>query len=67
MRPAQFDATMRKRGWSLARIARNGHHIYHHTSGASLTLDVDNAHTVGHYLAKYAKRDTRRAGGVQHG
>ena len=62
MRPAQFDARMQEAGWSLARIAANGHHIYHHPSGERLTVDADNSHNASRYLARYAKRDLRRYG-----
>ena len=67
MRPAHFDARMRALGWMLVRIASTGHRIYHHASGASLTLDAANAHNAARYLARYAQRDQRRAGGQQHG
>lgn len=60
MKPAQFDAHMKALGWRLARIGSKGHHIYHHASGASLTLDADNAHNAERYLARYARRDLRQ-------
>lgn len=67
MRPAQFDRRMKALGWVLERIASNGHHIYHHTSGASLTLDADNAHNAERYLARYARRDLRKRKQRRHG
>ena len=63
MRPAHFAATMQAAGWTLVRIGSKGHHIYQHPSGASLTVDADNAHNTARYLARYARRDRRRATG----
>ena len=60
MRPAHFDARMKALGWVLTRVGSRGHHIYHHASGASLTLDATTAHNTERYLARYARRDQRQ-------
>jgi hypothetical protein len=60
MRCQHFDTKMRAAGWKLAKVAANGHHIYHHPGGASLTLDAHNPHNTSRYLARYARRDLRR-------
>lgn len=67
MRVSHFDAIMQAAGWTLARVAANGHHIYQHGNGATLNLAVHDRHNAERYLARYARRDLRRYGKKEAG